>query len=119
MTFSYSLVVVDEDANVVIAQELTPDAAVKILADVLAARAAQSPKPLTIRDRQKELEATEPVSRKHRVCSICGKPGHDVRKCPDGKRQHLDGPAAKNRSRGNGEVRDGSAASADSPKVKR
>lgn len=27
-----------------------------------------------------------------RACSICDKPGHDVRKCPDGKGMHPDNP---------------------------
>lgn len=50
-----------------------------------------SPAP-TAAPKDKKAEKDERAGKKVRVCSICGKPGHDVRKCPRGVGMHPDNP---------------------------
>ena len=77
MKFTYSLMVIDEDGEVVVDHELEVEQAVKILADALVA-AKSLPKTLTIHDKE-----DEPVAgKKPRKCGACGEKGHTSRTCP-------------------------------------
>jgi hypothetical protein len=48
------------------------------------------PRPLTVRDRS-EKSPPKPKTSK-RACSACGKPGHNVMTCPQGKGTHPNNP---------------------------
>jgi hypothetical protein len=78
MTYSYTLLVTDDDGNSVVDHELTPDQAVTILVRALAEAQFEREAPETV----KPVNEKPKKKRKQRTCSVCGKPGHIAKTCP-------------------------------------
>jgi hypothetical protein len=81
MTYTYSLIIVDDDGNIVIDHPLTPDAAVKIIADALANKiepkteSEPEPEPVPV------ARSSNAPAKKKNKCGLCGKRGHTARRC--------------------------------------
>jgi hypothetical protein len=93
MSYSYTLMVLDDDGNPVVEHYLSPDEAVMILADALTRqRSTGAPEfpdeKLFPTRKNKEKAEAHPAGKRRPKCSICGKPGHNVMTCPDGKGKH-------------------------------
>ncbi len=94
MSYFYSLVVIDEGGNIIVDHRITPDQAVEILGEALAAKQAPTAPEAPVsapsrkvgrprKDANRAAKTTkEKKGKKRSACSKCGTPGHNAKTCP-------------------------------------
>lgn len=103
MTYAYSFMVLDDKGDIVLEVNLTSDQGMDLVAqhieniNMLHAEELKNRPIVEGGGDQEDPRASvgkkkkaEKIGKKQRVCSICGRSGHDVRKCPQGKGMHPD-----------------------------
>ena len=97
MSYTYSLLVLDEEGNPIVEHDLTPDQAVKILGEALATKQVPTDPEAPVsapsrkvgrprKDANRAAKTTkEKKGKKRSACSKCGTPGHNAKTCPSAR----------------------------------